>query len=584
MFVLSQLERPVVAAPMAGGPSTPALVTAVAGAGALGFLAAGYKSVDALAGEIAAVRGVGPFGVNLFVPGPAGAPVDAYREELRTEAERYGVTLPEVDPDDTDGWAAKLDLLWRDPVPVVSFTFGLPEPAIIARFHEVGTHVAVTVTNPQEAERSQAHGADSLCVQGPDGGGHRGTHRVADEPDRRDLEQLLTDVRSVTTLPLIAAGGIGTPERAAAVLDRGAEAIQIGTLLLRTPEAGTSDLYRRALAEGSTTALTRAFTGRVARGLANRFLREHSATAPAAYPQVHQLPDRCGRRRWRPATRTGWRSGPACASRRPARSPPPTSSVHCGRPLRPDDHPVPRMRDLRRAYSLRPLPDSQCRSTLRRQPGDDLLLLLRTRVLQPETEEQQRLLLGYGRVLPQFELVPLGGRDMPPYEGKRVRLLVGEVLLRGRAELADQPGQLVAVRHLGPGTPPGPEFRRVLRHLAQHAVLAAHPVDCPPFEVDPSLDSGPQQVVLARVMVEQGGRHVVEVLRHDRGPADVAVPHCGDQHCEQPELAPVHLVRPGQAPRVQRFMVSSHARPPWLLNRLEHATLSGPQWKVVESR
>src|SRR5687768_8083690 len=188
MFALSQLERPVVAASMAGGPSTPALVSAVSAAGALGFLAAGYKTPDAVAAEIAAVRGTDPFGVNLFVPGPTGPPVDAYREELRGEAERYGVTLPDVDPTDTDEWAGKLDLLWRNPVPVVSFTFGLPDPDVIARFHEVGTHVTVTVTNPEEAQRSQAHGADSLCVQGPDGGAHRGTHRVADEPDRRSLE------------------------------------------------------------------------------------------------------------------------------------------------------------------------------------------------------------------------------------------------------------------------------------------------------------------------------------------------------------------------------------------------------------
>ena len=134
-------------------------------------------------------------------------------------------------------------------------------------------------------------GADSLVVQGPDAGGHRGTHTVDKTPDTRDLDQLLADVQSVTTLPLVAAGGISTAERVVEVLARGAVAAQVGTALLLTPECGASAVYKEALRSGTYpgTTLTRAFSGRLARGLTNRFILDHDSTAPAAYPDVNQL-------------------------------------------------------------------------------------------------------------------------------------------------------------------------------------------------------------------------------------------------------------------------------------------------------
>ena len=128
---------------MAGGPSTPALVTAAARAGGLGFLAAGYKTPEAVAGQIAEVRGAGvPFGVNVFAPNPVPAEPGAYRryaEALRPEADRYGLDLPSGDPvEDDDHWDAKVALLLADPVPVVSFTFGFPEPRVIAALRRAG--------------------------------------------------------------------------------------------------------------------------------------------------------------------------------------------------------------------------------------------------------------------------------------------------------------------------------------------------------------------------------------------------------------------------------------------------------------
>ena len=201
--MILDLERPLVAAPMAGGPTTPALVTAAARAGGLGFLAAGYRTPDALAEQIAAVRATGvPFGVNLFAP-PV-VPVDPgayarYRSALRTEAQRYAVSLPEAPRQDDDHWRAKLELLLADPVPVVSFTFGVPEPAVVAALRKAGTFTVQTVTSPDEAKL--AGGADALVVQAAAAGGHSGTFTPWVPVQPIPLVELIAAVRAVTGLP-----------------------------------------------------------------------------------------------------------------------------------------------------------------------------------------------------------------------------------------------------------------------------------------------------------------------------------------------------------------------------------------------
>ncbi|MGW3077694.1 MULTISPECIES: NAD(P)H-dependent flavin oxidoreductase [unclassified Kitasatospora] len=290
---IHDLAVPVIAAPMAGGPSTPELVAAVGRAGGLGFLAAGMKSAAGMSEQIAAVRKSGdrPFGVNLFVPGPPGdrAAVAAYRERLRPEAERWDVTLPEEAEPDRDDWEAKLAALVADPVPVVSYTFGLPTAEEAAALRAVGTTQVATVTTPQEARAAQALGMDALCVQGPEAGGHRGTHRVADEPGDLPLLELLPAVREVTALPLVAAGGLGDGPAVAAALRAGAVAVQLGTALLRSDESGAPAAHRAALVELPETVVTRAFTGRPARGLRNAFIDRYGPYAPPAYPEVNRL-------------------------------------------------------------------------------------------------------------------------------------------------------------------------------------------------------------------------------------------------------------------------------------------------------
>jgi nitronate monooxygenase len=290
--VLEGLAIPIIQAPMAGGPSTPALAVAVDRAGGFGFLAAGYLSVERMRQDVSATRAeIERFGVNVFVGG--GKPADpkrvrAYATRLRAEAERAGVELGQPRFDD-DGFEEKIDVLSRDPVAVVSFTFGVPPKRAIEQLQTAGSEVWLTVTSPHEALQAVSAGADALIVQGVEAGGHRGV--FADEHSQSELTLLaaLQLVRAEVDLPLIAAGSIMTGGALAAVLMAGAGAAQIGTAYLRSPEAATSDAQRAATATDAPTVLTRAFSGRLARGISNRFHIEYGASAPSAYPEVHYL-------------------------------------------------------------------------------------------------------------------------------------------------------------------------------------------------------------------------------------------------------------------------------------------------------
>jgi nitronate monooxygenase len=176
----------------------------------------------------------------------------------------------------------------------VSFTFGAPEASTVERLRAIGTEVVVTVTTPEEARRAAAVGADLLCVQGVEAGGHRAVFDDDGEsPGGGPLYGLLAAVRLISAeveLPVIAAGGLVHGRDVAAVLAAGAVAAQLGTAFLVCDEAGTQQAQRAAIAAGEReTALTRAFSGRPARGLVNRFLVDNSAQAPAAYPQLHHV-------------------------------------------------------------------------------------------------------------------------------------------------------------------------------------------------------------------------------------------------------------------------------------------------------
>jgi nitronate monooxygenase len=313
---------PIWVAPMAGGPSTPALVAAAARAGGFGFLAGGYQQAAALRANMEAVRAMGApaFGVNLFVPGaPAADPgaVASYVASLRHEAARSGAgsgaepgsgygagsgaepgsgaeSAAGIEPGeptwDDDGWADKISLLLEEPPAAVSFTFGCPPPDVAAEFRRRGTLVGITVTSAGEAALAAGAGADCLIVQGREAGAHSGTFTAAGRLTdlRPGLLGLLAEVAAVTELPLIGAGGLADSDGAGAAMAAGAAAVSLGTAFLRCPESGAHPLYKAALADPrrTATAITRAFSGRPARAIVNRFVLDHP-DAPAGYPEIN---------------------------------------------------------------------------------------------------------------------------------------------------------------------------------------------------------------------------------------------------------------------------------------------------------
>jgi len=363
LSALAAAPVPVVAAPMAGGPSTPELAAAVIRAGGSGMLAGGMKTPEAVRDEVDAARGLlgevaeesagrsgeGPsssgtlpddgthlrLGVNLFVPDAVNTRVPArddraaaqrreqvadFAARLAPVAARYGAEVPSAEEATPDPEAERaqfeqfLALAEEQYWPWVTFTFGLPAPEVFARLVAAEVAPGVTVTDEAEARAAVGNGARLLVVQGPDAGGHRGTLDPAAEPGTAPLEELLREVRAACPeVPLIAAGGIATAEQARAALEAGADAVQAGTAFLRTPEARTSAAHRAGMAQaaepdvfshdsaaepdgfpndsaprGVDTTVTRAFTGRYARGLTVPFMAEF-ADAPAAYPEVNVL-------------------------------------------------------------------------------------------------------------------------------------------------------------------------------------------------------------------------------------------------------------------------------------------------------
>ena len=232
-----------------------------------------------------------PFGVNIFFPARLAvdeAAIERYAERLEVEAARYGVACGEPTWSD-DEWEAKLALVARERPAVVSFAFGCPDAAdrllVARRRHRRLVHR--DVARPKRRSPRRQASTRSSCRE----------RRRADTRARSRIQTMrrsgccrsCSSFGRSTDVPLIAAGGIATGRGVAAVLAAGASAAQIGSALMLTPEAGTSDAQRVAFGEDMPTALTRAFTGRRARGIVNRFMRDHDAAAPKGYPQVHNL-------------------------------------------------------------------------------------------------------------------------------------------------------------------------------------------------------------------------------------------------------------------------------------------------------
>lgn len=290
------LTYPIIQAPMAGGATTPELVSAVSEAGGLGSIGAGMTAPEALAQQIAATKALTdkPFAVNLMVLSEAAsttfdAPMPQWLSQYY-EAQGIDVNLPEQPAEKFD---EQLAGLLAHPVAVASFTFGIITTEQVAALHAVGTMVVGTANHPLEAKAWADVGADAVCVQGMEAGGHRGGWLAESEQDPLGLLTLIAQTRQLTDVPLIAAGGIMTAGDIRTVLQAGAQAAQMGTVFLTTHESGINAIYKKALLDNAqaqpeqrrVTQLTRLFSGKLARGLVNDYMQTY-----ARFDEPQQLP------------------------------------------------------------------------------------------------------------------------------------------------------------------------------------------------------------------------------------------------------------------------------------------------------
>ena len=289
---------PIIQGPMAGGATTPALVAAVSNAGALGSLAGSLLTLSALRDQVAAIRALSdqPFQINLFVqetPAPTTQEVDAAIALLKPICASLGINQPEIPAKWCEDFHAQFDALVALRPDAASFTFGILDPAQVERLHDAGIFVIGTVTSVDEALAWEQAGADAVVASGIEAGGHRGTFIGKQEDSLFTARQLWPAVAEAVRIPVIAAGGIMTGVDINEALACGAKAVQMGSAFLLCDESGINDTYRQALlrADDTPTALTRAFSGRLARGLENRFMREMKeleARVPA-YPVQNAL-------------------------------------------------------------------------------------------------------------------------------------------------------------------------------------------------------------------------------------------------------------------------------------------------------
>jgi nitronate monooxygenase len=296
--LLGRLEIPIIQAPMVGA-SDGALAIAVSRAGGLGTLAAGTLAPADIGVAVEAVRaglGAAPFGVNLLMAPKASldaAEVDAALARLRPWYAALGEAPPAAPNQFAPDFEAQLEALVVAAPPIASFTFDVLSKAQVEALQRAGTYVVGTATTVAEARAWAEAGADGICVQGAEAGGHRGHFLREVEDSLVGTIALVATVRQAVDLPVIAAGGIMDGRGVAAALALGAAAAQMGTAFLLADEAVTSKPWRDAVAGApdDPTRLTRAFTGRHARGIENRFMRELrdvEAEVPA-YPVQNRL-------------------------------------------------------------------------------------------------------------------------------------------------------------------------------------------------------------------------------------------------------------------------------------------------------
>ncbi|MGE7981284.1 NAD(P)H-dependent flavin oxidoreductase [Solibacillus sp. NPDC093137] len=286
------IDKPIVQAPMAG-ITTPEFVAACCEAGVLGSIGAGYLNGAETKQFIQGVKALTakPFSVNLFVPEqPKTDPelLQYAREALQPIYEELNIDIPAAIPT-TDVFQDQVQAILEEDVMIVSFTFGLPDGGTVSTLKQKGVYLIGTATSVEEAIAVEQAGLDAVVVQGKEAGGHRGSfiepmalHSTAD---------LLKAAKENVSIPVIAAGGIMTKPQVTDMLALGASYVQIGTALLTAAECEAPKLHKEAILNSGeqATTLTKAFTGKYARGLRNKFTEQLKEATTAPYPIQHYL-------------------------------------------------------------------------------------------------------------------------------------------------------------------------------------------------------------------------------------------------------------------------------------------------------
>jgi len=285
------IAHPVILSPMAGGPGTPELAAAVSNAGGLGSLGLAYSSAEQSLELIARTRALTdkPFAVNLFAAGPAPeskrdpAPMLAILAEIHAELELPPPTLPHPP---ADPFPAQLAAVLEARPAVFSFTFGIPDGAALRELRRHGIAILGTATTVEEGRLLAEAGVDGIVAQGAEAGAHRGTFAAPFEAAMVPLLELVRGIRGAVSCPVVASGGLMDGRDIARALRLGAAAAQLGTAFLASPESGAAPAYKDAIlaARRDATIITRAFSGRPARGLLNEFTARLAGREDAILP------------------------------------------------------------------------------------------------------------------------------------------------------------------------------------------------------------------------------------------------------------------------------------------------------------
>jgi nitronate monooxygenase len=289
---------PIIQAPMAGGATTPELIAAVCNTGGLGSLGAGYMQPDDLRQAILKIRQLTnrPFLVNLFIVKPIQVDVQAMLtacEAVRSCAQVLSKVVQPVEAPFAPIFEEQLAVCFEQCVPLISFTFGLPDKTIIEKCHQHNMQTMGTATTLEEAQACAALGMDAVVLQGEEAGGHRASFLKSALDSLVPLKDLLKQCKASIACPLLASGGIMNAEDVQYYLSLGASAVQMGTAFLCTHEAGIPQCYKLALLEQTedNTVLTHAFSGAYARGIKNQFtqcMHQHE-DAVLPYPAQNRL-------------------------------------------------------------------------------------------------------------------------------------------------------------------------------------------------------------------------------------------------------------------------------------------------------